>query len=290
MRHTFLLLLLAALLFATGNTAAQSTIKIAGTRFTYPLVQQWIQEFSRLHPSIEIQLAPAGIPADSLDILILAYTLTSQDIPAHKTSVLAARYAQLPITNALNPVLKQYQTSGIKTNDLKDLFFQQEASRQKNTSLHVYTRDKPACASVAFAQHFNEKPQSIYASPNVIGVKGDDRTLLQAVKKDVHAVSYNNLGFIYDLQSRKLHDSLAVLPIDLNGNGTLDPQENFYQSLDHVLKHLEEHPQNVIPTDRVNLVYAPASTNKATQLFIQWLLKEGQQYNHSYGFLKAGKE
>jgi hypothetical protein len=39
--------------------------------------------------------------------------------------------------------------------------------------------------------------------------------LSAAVKNDVNGISYNNLALIYDLQTRKVADSIAVIPVDL---------------------------------------------------------------------------
>ena len=44
----------------------------------------------------------------------------------------------------------------------------------------------------------------------------------------------NNLNFVYDLDTRKPYTGIEVIPIDLNGK--IDPDENFYGTLDDIMK------------------------------------------------------
>ena len=59
-----------------------------------------------------------------------------------------------------------------------------------------------------------------------MGVYGDPG-LAQAVKKDVTGIGYNNLAYLYDLKTRKQVAGVHALPIDVNGNGKIDADENF---------------------------------------------------------------
>ncbi|MBY0424244.1 MAG: hypothetical protein K2Q22_01295, partial [Cytophagales bacterium] len=103
-------------------------------------------------------------------------------------------------------------------------------------------------------------------------------------------LSYNNLGFIYDLKTRKVVDSVAVIPIDLNENGKVDADEQIYNSLDDVLSYIERTNDPKIPVEGVNVIFNKSSKNTAAAVFLNWILTEGQKFNHEYGFLNLKDE
>jgi phosphate transport system substrate-binding protein len=149
----------------------------------------------------------------------------------------------------------------------------------------VYRRDKKVCASRSFAENVTG------AQLDVAGalVNGDDRALSAAVKNDVNGISYNNLALIYDLQTRKVADSIAIIPIDLNENGKIDENEKIYETLDDVLTYLSTSTKNIIPQDNVNIVINRRTVSRNALDFIEWILTQGEQYNRNYGFLNLDK-
>ena len=144
--------------------------------------------------------------------------------------------------------------------------------------LNVYSRN--ACASATFTNHFNKEIKDLQ---NVGGKLDDDQVLLDAVLKDSLGIAYNNLGFVYDIRSRKQKKGLAVIPIDLNSNGVLEKEESFYNSLDALLKQLEQQKTDLPPTGDLTLIYK--DDKPEVKAFVKWILAKGQQYNHQLGFL-----
>jgi phosphate transport system substrate-binding protein len=110
------------------------------------------------------------------------------------------------------------------------------------------------------------------------------------VKEDVDGLSFNNLGFIYDVTTRKVTDGLAVIPLDLNENGVVDPDEKVYDTLDELIAFIEKtnHPKFV--TENINVIFKRDSTNNAAGIFLVWVLTKGQQFNHDLGFLNMDSD
>lgn len=271
---------------ALTTMAQQSIVKIAGTRLTYPLFQQWINEYSKTHAGTTFIL-DSSIPVDSTDILIASYALQEQDIKAGKQSITVSRYVQLPIVNSNRKDLALLQERGFTEEAFRQVYFTEAPGGKPNISTNtftVYTRDKPVCASKAFANHFGNLPADIHG----VGINGDDHTLLNAVKKDSNGISYNNLGFIYDLQSRKVVDSIAVVPIDINGNGKIDAQEKIYSTLDDIVSYAQKTNSSKLVIENVNVIINK-NTSPAIKDFLLWILKQGQQYNRLYGFLQLNE-
>ncbi|MFP5039373.1 PstS family phosphate ABC transporter substrate-binding protein [Parasediminibacterium sp. JCM 36343] len=281
----FSLSLLAVAYFAN---AQQTTIRIAGTRLTYPLMQKWIDEYSKQHPGTTFILN-SKIPADSVDISIVSHKLAPSDIKPGKTYIALSRYVQLPVVNSSRPDVAALQEKGFTDASFKEVYFDEKAAGNTLVSdavFTVYKRKQSACASQSFANHFGSEQKDIKG----IGVVGDDKDLLSAVKQDKNGISYNNLGFIYNIQTRKLVDSIAIVPIDFNENGKIDEQEKIYNNLDEVINYAEKTNSPKLLIENVYVLFKEKGRSKEETAFLKWVLEKGQKYNHQYGFLNLPDE
>ena len=266
------------------SAGAQDVVKIKGTRLVYPLMRKWINEVTREHPNVKIKISP-NAPSDSIDFSIASYALTSNELKDDIQGVAVARYVQLPIVNANRPDLAEIKSKGITESTLKALFFgEQPVSLGTNSStspLQLYVRDRPVCAVKAFAKHFDENPTDL----NGKAVSGDDEDLSRAVRGDVNGITFNNLGFIYDIKSRRVSSGLAIVPLDLNADGRIDKKEDIYETLDGVIEFIESTENPAFVNERVNLLYHQTNQKEEAKLFLNWILSNGQSFNHEYGFL-----
>ena len=262
--------------------AQSSVIKITGTKFPFEIMQQWIDTYSKTHPGVQFQLSKS-IPLDSADLMIAAHAFNAGELTADQVLIALNRYAQLPIVNSKRSDLKALQQKGFTKEDLKNVYFNTDNNSPE--IFDVYRRDKKVCASRSFAENVTGEQLDIAGTL----VNGDDRALSAAVKNDVNGISYNNLGLIYNLQTRKVADSIAVIPIDLNDNGKIDANENIYATLDDVLNFLGTSNNSIIPQDNVNIVINKKTISKNSIDFLNWIITNGQQYNRAFGFLNLDK-
>jgi len=275
-----IIVLVSILIFGLKTNA--QTIRIAGTRLTYPLFQKWIDEYSKLHTDVHFILNSKQ-PVDSVDISIVSHKLAATDIKVGKSAITVSRYIQLPVVNSNRVDVASLQEKGFNEATFKQVYFGETSSTNigSDAVFTVYKRKQNACASQSFANHFGSEQKDIKG----IGVVGDDKDLLNAVKQDINGVSYNNLGFIYDLKTRKLIDSIAIVPIDFNDNGKIDANERIYGTLDNILTYAEKTNSSKLLIEEVHVLYNPINPNKEVSNFLNWILETGQQYNHEYGFL-----
>lgn len=277
----FVLLLTGSLAWAQQQNAG--TVKLRGTRLTYPLVNKWIAEFNKDYPNIKVSIAPKA-PADSIDLTLAAHSIVAEDLDRTREAVAVTRYIQLPVANSKRSDLKALQAKGFTEADFNNLYFSSGTPQlfaAVNSPITLYTRERPACAAVTFARHFGNDPKTIKG----VGVKGDDQDLATAVKEDVKGISFNNLGFVYDVKMRKVTEGLAVIPVDLNENGKIDRNEEIYSTLDEVIAFAEKTNHPKLIAENVHVLYKKDSPNNAAGIFLSWVLTKGQQYNHNLGFL-----
>lgn len=290
-----LLFILQVSIFTFAQKPENGKVIITGSRFTYPLVEKWIAEFKKEYPDVPFRIiARGGLNVDSANLIINAHKLHPEEIKGGNYVVNIGRYALLPVANAKNPLVKEWQRKGLKEKQLKKLFFKkydpfasEEETKEKDKDEYkpvIYTRAQKACAPITFASNYGFVQDDIVGKP----IGGDDKHLILAIEKDTNGLTYSNLNLIYDVATRLPKEKLAVAPIDLNGNGKLDEDEAAtYSNLDNLIGKLEKGKYPQIPIEYINISYPSQviESNRNISLFLDWVLSKGQKFNHELGFL-----
>ena len=95
---------------------------------------------------------------------------------------------------------------------------------------------------------------------------------------------------MYDLSSRKPFAGIEVIPIDLNNNGKIDPDENFYGTLDEIMKAINDGKYPSPPARDLYLVSKGKPADKLVVAFLEWILTEGQKYVPEAGYILVPPE
>ena len=284
-------LLLAFFLFTTG-LAAQNTdndpILISGTKFTYPLIKKWISEYTKINPNVQLKLVQNIANTQNPDLNVIAHLPVKDELKESEGIVYAGRYALLPVTSSRNPFLASIGKKGLSKKDIDKLFFEtfnygDEPKKEKpRFQATVYARDNHSCASTALAGYFGHESSEIKGKK----VLGDDIYLLTAVKKDSIGIAYNNLGYLFDTNTRRLKDGIALLPLDLKK----DVKNVLSGNVDDAITLLERNQVETIPVVKFGFVYSQPNARKEVSDFLKWVLADGQKYNHELGFLSLDKD
>ena len=261
----------------------KKTITVTGTRFFYPLVEKWAQEFKKENPGVEV-IVQFGLK--NSDIAMTGSPVEKENPDKGKYAVVS-KFAIVPIVNEKNPAWAELEKRGLSKADFQKIYFSGAGQQNSfafnsgvNIPIRVYTRG--ACASATFSKHFGK---GINDLSNLDTKIEDDKVLLQNVLNDSLGVAYNNLGFVYDLQTRKQKKGIRVVPVDLNQNGKVDNDEDFYGTLDQIIQKLEGSQIDLPPVGKMVFVYK--EDKPEVKSFVNWIQSKGQQYNHAIGFLKA---
>jgi hypothetical protein len=117
-------LFLAVTSILTVNAQKQKDyVYISGTKFTYPLIEKWINEYKKVYPEARIKLQtvkPSGKQGiDSTNLRIVAHTLRQDELNPNEIYFHVGKFALLPITIERNVVVKKEFRKGLKQDDLK---------------------------------------------------------------------------------------------------------------------------------------------------------------------------
>jgi phosphate transport system substrate-binding protein len=194
--------------------------------------------------------------------------------------------AVFPTMSMNNPAMKNIAKKGIKKktfNDLwilgKPLTWGEISGTNTNNSMQVYTRSDSCGAAETWAHYLGKKQEDLKG----VGVYGDPG-LAEAVKRDVYGVGYNNLNYAYDAKTGLPVAGIQIIPIDVNENGKIDPNED----LSTKEKAIKAVLSGVYPSPPARDLYLITKERfkEPSKTFVQWILTEGQQYVNEVGYIK----
>ncbi|MBF0577418.1 hypothetical protein [Dysgonomonas sp. GY617] len=272
---------IATLLLVSTSILAQNsdnTLYIKGANFTHPILNAWINEYSKVNPNVVIKVADRNTNSEAIDISVV--TNENQIKNPAQQSLQVARYAILPVANKQNPLFEEINNKGLDRNKLKQLFFEKDIDDSgkypfKN-EVTIYSGSLEASNSEVISGYFGKTGDQLRGKK----IAGDDIFLINALKKDESGVAFNYLSYIYDTKTRELKENIAILPIDLKK----DQWQAVNSGIDATLSLLEGEKINLIPIETVSLAF-DEKLPKEVQSFIEWIVTDGQKLNHVYGFL-----
>jgi len=270
-------------------------ITISGAFALYPLTVKWAEEFHKLHPRVTINVSAGGAGkgmADALSKMVDLGMYSKEVSPEEQAKgawwIAAAKDAVLPVMNSSNPDLAVVRSKGVTRQRLFEVFigggiktWGQLMGTASREELQVFTRSDACGAADMWARYLNKKKQEDLQG---VGVNGDPG-VADAVRKNIGGIGYNNLNFVYDMQTRKPYDGLAVMPLDLNGNGTIDKEENFYGNLDQIMNAINTGMYPSPPARQLYFVSAGKPSNALVVEFLKWALSDGQKYVGEAGYV-----
>ena len=103
-------------------------------------------------------------------------------------------------------------------------------------------------------------------------------------------MGFNNVNFAYDAKTLKPVAGLEICPIDLDGNGLVDPGETIYATRDDLTRAIAA---GVYPSPPARDLYFVIKGQPGRPLlaeFLEWVLTEGQKYVAEMGYIAVGPD
>ena len=297
--YLFCFILFVSFLYSSQVMAAdpaqnlKGTVRISGAWALYPMMVKWGEEFRKTYPGIRIDISAGGAGkgiADALnglvDIGMVSRDIRPEEIKPGTTYVPVVKDAVFPTMSMNNPAMKNIAKKGIKKktfNDLwilgKPLIWGEISGTNTKNSMQVYTRSDSCGAAETWAHYLGKKQEDLKG----VGVYGDPG-LAEAVKRDVYGVGYNNLNYAYDAKTGLPVAGIQIIPIDVNENGKIDPNED----LSTKEKAIKAVLSGVYPSPPARDLYLITKERfkEPSKTFVQWILTEGQKYVNEVGYIK----
>jgi phosphate transport system substrate-binding protein len=285
----FIIMLLALSSFLEGRAQTPNVIRITGARFTYPLVENWIERYTKVNPNVQIVIESRGLQDPSqYDVLIEALE-QPEEIRKNRDYTYVGRYAILPVANSHSEFARTYVVRGLTNSLIKQIFFHdmfadKDAQEKITAPFTTYTRMQKASAPTVFANYFKFEQKDITGK----GIAGSDEHLLKAVLRDTTAVSYLPTPMIYAKSNGTPLAGLTPIPVDFNGNDRVSDDEKFVSNKSNLIDKLTNaNPKDIhnIPVEHIHLSVDKKTATPEAQAFIQWVLANGLNDLKDFGYL-----
>ena len=275
-------------------------ISISGAFALYPMVIRWADEYRKINPGVRFDISAGGAGKGISDALngmveigMVSREIYPEEIKKGAFPVAVTKDAVVAVVSDLNPSLNDILTKGLKKDAANNIWitgryttWAQAFGAKSSSPIHIYTRSDACGAAEIWAKLFGKKQEDLLG----VGVFGDPG-LAQAVKKDPLGIGYNNIGYAYDATTRQQIKGLKVVPIDLNNNGKIDSDEDFYSSMNDLIAAIASGKYPSPPSRELFFVMKGSpKNNKVVTDFIRWVLSDGQKYVNEAGYISLSKE
>jgi len=271
----------------------EGTISISGAFALYPITVKWASEFKKLHPKVVFNISAGGAGKGITDALsgLVDIGLASRDIDPSEVqkgayTVYVTKDAVIPTFNTANPDAAALLAKGVKREQFLSIFVTgnitnwNQVAGKVSVPIHIYTRSDAAGAGETWAKYLGKKQEDLLG----VGVFGDPG-LAQAIQKDPTGIGYNNLAYLYDIKTRKQVKGISPLPIDVNGNGKIDKDENFYGTLDQLTAAIADGKYPSPPARNLGFLFKGKPKKKEIVEFVKYVLTTGQKLVSEDGYI-----
>lgn len=301
----YFFVLLIAISLSSGKVIGQpkeelkGNISISGAFALYPLTVKWAEEFKKIHPGVKFDISAGGAGkgmtdalAKMVDIGLVSREINPDEVKKGAFAVAVTKDAVVPTVSAANPNIKDILANGLDRDAAINVFITgktktwgQAIGTKSAVPIRVYTRSDACGAGETWAKYLGKKQEDLLG----VGVFGDPG-LAQAVSKDPSGIAYNNIGYAYDEKTKLPNPGVKVLPLDINNNGKIDPEENFYDTMDAIISAIAAGKYPSPPARDLYFVTSGKPVKKELVEFIRWSLTEGQKYVLESGYINLPKE
>lgn len=279
--------------------SSSTTITISGAFALYPMVVKWTEEYQKTHSDVKFDVSAGGagkgmsdVLAGAVDIAMVSREMRDEETSQGATGFAVTKDAVVATVNAQNPVLDTLLATGLTSESGAGIWISEESKTwgdvlgsDSTEEVHVYTRADAAGAAEVWSLFMGGTAQEDLKG---IAVQGDPG-LAEAVRQDELGIGFNNIGYAYDLTTGKEVEGIRVVPIDLNGDGQISEDENFYGDKASIAAAIADGRYPSPPARALYLV-TKGQPNAALTDFITWTLNEGQQFVDAAGYIQLTAE
>lgn len=282
-----------------AEEAEERTIAVSGAFALFPMMTVWAEQYSALHPNVRFDVQGGGagkgmtdVLAGAVDIAMVSREIKQEEADQGAFGVPVTIDAVVATANANNPHVAELLAKGLTPESAAAIWIDQATTTwgqllgtDAAEAITVYTRSDASGAGEVWS-----KFQGGTAQEDLMGtaVNGDPG-LAEAVRQDELGIGFNNIGFAYNLETGSQLDGLVVIPLDLNGDGTISDDENFYDTKDDIAAAIATRTYPFPPARELYLV-TKGEPDPDVVAFYEWILTEGQALVPDAGYVNLNAE
>lgn len=274
-------------------------IQLSGAFALYPMAVKWAEEFRKLHPKVKIDISAGGAGKGITDALgrVVDMGMVSREINQAELDkgafvISVAKDAVVPTVSSRSPLAIEMLTKGLTRQAAQKLWVTGSARTwgevlgiKSHIPVHVYTRSDACGAAETWAKWLGSTQEDLEGTA-VFGDPG----VASVIQRDKIGIGFNNIGYAYDLRTKKPHRGIMVIPIDRNGDGRVDLDESFYGTLTDLNAAIADGRYPAPPARTLYLVCKGLPEKQEVLVFLEFILTEGQGFAPENGYIPLSEE
>lgn len=306
LRHIVIALLVSASVGMTGcglasggnSVDADGTlhgrVSLSGAFALYPLAVQWGVEFKKIHPDVKVEIDGGGAGKGMTDALtgqvdfgMVSRELNQAEISRGAYPIPVAKDAVIPTISRSNPYYDLLMSKGLSREDAIGIWVSGTIKTwgdllgtDDDTPINVFTRSDACGAAETWAAWLGSHQEDLLGE----GLNGDP-CVVSAVAKDSKSFGYNNIGYAYDCKTLLPIEGIAPLPIDINSDGMIGPDERFYDDKGQLTQAIADGIYPTPPGRNLYLVSRGVPNDPVVKAFIEFVITDGQRLNSEVGYI-----
>jgi glycine cleavage system H lipoate-binding protein/ABC-type phosphate transport system substrate-binding protein len=274
-----------------NNHFQADSMRVLSTPDLYSLSVKWASEYNRLYPGMKIKIINVSDlqMADKLttdgDIGFVSNEFYSGFKTGSLWKVVVGRDVIVPVINSKNPFLGEIYQHGISPEAFVR-FLNNPASRtwgtllnneQKSQVKYYWINDESITTGLASFLKTDQIKND--------GIKvGNGEEMISAIQKDPYAIGFSKMVNILDFKNQSIVENIKLLPIDRNGNGSIDYNEKIYDDFNVFSRGvwIGKYPKALF--SNIYSVSSNQPENATEVAFLKWVLTDGQQFLYSNGY------
>lgn len=273
----------------------EGEIQLSGAFALYPMAVKWAEEFRKLYPKVRIDISAGGAGKGITDALsrVVDLGMVSREINKAELEkgafvIAVAKDAVVPTVSSRSPIAIDMMTHGLTKEAAQKLWVKGTATTwgevigtKSRIPVHVYTRSDACGAAETWAKWLGCTQEDLEGTA-VFGDPG----VASVIQRDKVGIGFNNIGYAYDLKTKKPHRGIMVIPIDRNGDGRVDLTESFYGTLTALNEAIADGRYPAPPARTLYLVCNGLPGKPEVLAFLDFILSaEGQGYTPENGYI-----
>lgn len=274
--------------YAAGD---KDTLRVLVSPELNGLVEKWVTEYSHENPGVLINVADIQEEGshNSLNKKGVMGIVTEDYLRSVQRgslwSMVIARDVIVPVISADNPFSKEIMESGISPSQFAGAYTEPGkltwadlSDSGDGTTVNCYCLDDEP---VRFCLSEFLGADNLSGKPTL--VSGNDE-LIERIVNDKYSIGFCRLSGIVDYKNHSIREGIEIVPIDINGNGILENNENIYCCLNDFNRGvwIGKYPGSLCRN--IHLVSSGAPGDESRIAFMQWVLSGGQDYISEAGY------
>lgn len=295
---TALILIVGLAAYSLLAKPQEEAVAVSGAFALYPLMIEWSEQYKATHPNVKFEISAGGAGkgmtdalSELVDIGMVSREIYQAEIDKGAFWVAVARDAVVVTVSGDNPVLSDLLAKGVTVEKLRGVFVTGEITTwgqlvdrpEVTDSINVYTRSDACGAAATIAKYMGYRQEDLLG----VGIFGDPG-LAEAVKTDPLSIGYNNVNYAYDMESGRAVEGVSAVPLDVDGNGLVDQDEDFYDERGKIITAIRDGTYPSPPARDLYLVTKDGFRG-ATLDFVKWVITEGQGYAEASGYVSVSE-